>query len=351
MYSIPQKSIELLMSIIERSEHIAIVSHKRPDGDAVGSCNALKHFLKGCCSKNDVSVVLPNAWNDSISYILTDNDLPDTVLFSRQEALAKSKILAADTIFCLDMNAFDRSADLQGYLEESKAVKILIDHHINPDKDSFSLVFSDTEVSSTCELCYHIMMALPCTGGKASSLPAQCALSLMSGITTDTNNFEYSVFPQTMEVGAALIEAGVDRASILCHVFYEYTENRIRLMGHMLAELMQTRSNGLSYIILDAKTLSDYGVKDTELEGFVNIPLSIKEIHMSLLLRENEEGYRVSIRTKSGYSANNCASKYFHGGGHENAAGGKLLIPQDLQPGSDIGSYIEQVTKEYLEDR
>lgn len=350
MLNIPSEKIYFLDKLIDRAGRIVIVSHSNPDGDAVGSTNALRHFLKDVIGKTQVSVIFPSEWNNSVGFILSEDDLKTTIIHSRNSEKAVSTIKEADLLFCLDMNSFSRAAKLEDVLTDFSSTKILIDHHLNPDVGRFDLTFSETDISSACELLFHILLATPQINGDASRLPEECVASLLTGLTTDTNNLVHSVFPSTMETVAAMLATGVDRASILQHIYNEYTENRFRLMGHILQDKMVTCKNGLAFVILDHETLRRFGVSETELDGFVNLPLGIKEIKMSFLLRETEEGFRVSIRSKIGVSANSCAMKYFHGGGHENAAGGKLFIPQDIIGKGEAGSYIINASKEFLDD-
>ena len=119
-------------------------------------------------------------------------------------------------------------------------------------------------------------------------------------------------------------------------------------MGHMMKDLLTITEDGVAYIVLDRKTQLEYNIQEGDTEGFVNMPLSIASVRMSLLLKEDEERIRVSIRSKRGTSANRCARLYFNGGGHENAAGGKLLVPQDIAGISEAADYIERTTHRYF---
>ena len=227
---------------------------------------------------------------------------------------------------------------------EADCKKVLIDHHLFPDTERFDLVFSTQEISSASELLFHILKAMPQCGGKASNLPFKVAEALMTGMTTDTNNFNNSVYPSTFNMASELIAMGVDRDRILFNLFNQFGENRLRLLGEMLKDLMKITPDGVAYMVLDKEILSRYHVNEGETEGFVNMPLSIKEVRMSLLLKEDGDRVRVSIRSKKGTSANMCARRHFNGGGHENAAGGRLYIPQDINDISEAGEYIERHT-------
>ena len=169
-------------------------------------------------------------------------------------------------------------------------------------------------------------------------------------MTTDTNNFSNSTYPSTLEMASALLSAGVDRDRIISELYNRQRENRLRLMGHALTDLMKITDDGVAYMVFDAETLKRYDIREGETEGFVNMPLTIDTVRMSLLLKEDGERVRVSIRSKKGTSANMCARLYFNGGGHENAAGGRLILNKDLSDISEAGTYIEKYTHKFLTD-
>ena len=170
----------------------------------------------------------------------------------------------------------------------------------------------------------------------------------MTGMTTDTNNFSNSVFPSTLRMASALLEAGVDRDMIINKIYQQHRESRMRLMGHILKDLMTITADGVAYIVLDKKTLLEYNVEEGDTEGFVNLPLSMSKVKMSLLLKEDGDKVRVSIRSKKGVSANRCSKLHFNGGGHENAAGGRLYIPQDITSIKEAAAYIEEHTHTFM---
>lgn len=349
MERIESSKIEKLMSIIGDSRRISIVSHLKPDGDALGSCVAMFHFL-GQCGKDDIRIVLPDSYPSYLDFITEGLQEKDILTYSHDSSEAEEVIASSDLIICLDFNAFHRTDSLENSLETSNAAKILIDHHLNPDTESFDLVFSKTEISSASELLYHILMATPVLNGTAASLDIKTSTALMTGMTTDTNNFANSTYPSTLRMASSLLEAGVDRDAIISNLYNCHGENRLRLLGHMLKDLMTITEDGVAYIILDSATQKRYGISDGDTEGFVNMPLSIATIRMSLLLKEDGERIRVSIRSKKGTSANICSRLHFNGGGHENAAGGRLIIGKDVDSMADLAKYVEQHTHSFFED-
>lgn len=334
-------------SLISRSERITIVTHMRPDGDAMGSSTAMYHFLSMLGKKNH-RIIIPDPFPSYLDFLTSGIPSGAIAAHSGDRTGAEEALAGSDLIICLDFNAFHRTDTLADALASSRADKVLIDHHIGPDRDCFAVSFSETEVSSASELLYHIIMEFPQISGDASRLPLSCAASLMTGMTTDTNNFANSVYPSTLTMASALLAAGVDRDKILSELYNRHTESRLRLMGHMMKDLMVITEDGVAYIVLDSKTMQEYDVREGDTEGFVNMPLSIEKVRMSLLLKEEEDRIRVSIRSKKGTSANRCARMFFNGGGHENAAGGRLNKPGDIASIEEAAGYIEKYTHIYL---
>lgn len=344
--SIVEKAMaERLHGLIFGAREIVLTAHAHPDGDAVGSVTALAEYIRKAGGPL-VTPIFPDPISDNISFIaegtlLVHSDNPEE---------AESRVVSCDLLICLDFNAFSRTDNLSEPLSRSKAFKVMIDHHLRPNREAFGLVFSETEVSSACELLFWVLMAMPDVDGDASRLPAVTRNALMAGMTTDTNNFANSVFPSTLQMASLLLAAGTDRDAIVARLFNESRENRLRLMGHLLdSELRIIDDLGVAYMVLDRTTMNRFDMKEGETEGFVNLPLSIGKVRMSIFAREYETTYRVSVRSKKGTSANACAVSWFHGGGHENAAGGKIIKVDDgISCPADAAAYIERAVREFF---
>lgn len=332
-----------LSDIIKNADTISVVTHMKPDGDAMGSSLGMYRFLKVFTEKN-VRIVLNDKYPENLVFMVKESELNDILIYNENPTEAETHIKSSDLIICLDFNAFHRTENLEQILLESKGIKILIDHHLSPDSQHFTLTFSVQEISSASELLFHILKAMPQCNGYASKLPLCAAEALMTGMTTDTNNFNNSVYPSTFNMASELIAMGVDRDKILFNLFNQFGENRLRLLGTMLKDLLTITPDGVAYMVLDAETMKKFQIDEGDTEGFVNMPLSIKNVRMSLLLKEDGDRVRVSIRSKKGTSANRCSRLHFNGGGHENAAGGRLYIPQDIRNITEAGAYIEKHT-------
>lgn len=339
-----------LHNLIGAASRISIAVHTHPDGDALGSGTGLLTILADTFGK-DAMLVLPDRIPDTLSFITGPENEGRVIDFTSDPEGSVARISSSDLIFCLDCNSFSRTASLEESLKASDATKVLIDHHLAPDTGSFDLVFSQTEISSTCELLFWTMMELPEFAGDASSLPARSAYAMMTGLTTDTNNFANSVFPTTFRMASLLIGAGVDRDAILNEIFNNYRENRLRLMGYMVGEKMKITSDGTAYMILSRYDQEKFDFKQGETEGFVNMPLAVRNVRMSIFLTEEENWFRVSVRSKRGTSANLYAKTWCNGGGHEQAAGGRLYFPQDINSPEDAEAYILETSHKFLEGR
>ena len=345
LYGIDKDRVRKLDALFRGAASVTVAAHPHPDGDALGSVSGLVSYLRECRGKDAVAV-LPDSPAATVRFIVPDS-VPLLCLDTDREACLR-RIGESDLIVLLDANGFSRTEGLKEAFEASKAPKVLIDHHIGPERDRFQVVFSTPEVSSASELLYYILKELPDIDGDASKLPADAARALLTGMTTDTNNFANSVYPGTFEMAAELIAAGVDRDDVLAKLYNRYRENRVRVMGYLQHEVMRITPEGLAYIIATRDILDRFGVDEGETEGLVNIPLSIDRVKMSILLKQEKDHFRVSIRSKKGWSARQAADARFHGGGHENAAGGKLWYPGDIDAPEDAAAYLEQVSRDFL---
>ena len=334
------QDISKLKEWIGGAARITVLSHTHPDGDALGSSAGMGLFLQETLGK-DVICMVPDFPADNLRFILPEG-LP-FLSYDTAPGKCQERIAASDLLILLDGNNLSRTESLELFLNASKARKVLIDHHVGPDKEHFQLVFSTTEISSASELLYWILKAL---GG--DTLPKGCLKALLTGMTTDTNNFANSVFPSTFQMASEIISAGVDRDAIIQQLYNNYRENRVRLFGYMQAQGLKILPGGAAYMILSKEILSRFDIREGESEGLVNVPLSIGQVRLSLLLKEDNGHFRVSIRSKKGTSARLLAQEYFHGGGHENASGGKLYFPADVATPKEAAACVESILMKYL---
>ena len=346
---IERENALLLSKWIDSAGIITAVCHARPDGDAAG-CVVAASLYAALCRGKDAAVILPDAAPASIQFIFAHG--PSAVINASADPLeAGARLRSTDLLFCLDFNTLSRTEGLEAALRSCPGRKVLVDHHQAPAIEEFDLCFSDTEVSSACELLYNLLLHMPDIGGDASRLPSAVATALMCGMTTDTNNFANSVFPGTLRMASELLAAGVDRGDIIDKLYFSERPNRIAAQGEMLSCKMKLLPCGVAVTVLDKSFYERHALLDGETEGFVNIPLTIKDIKLSILAREEDGRLRVSLRSKKGVSARELAARSFHGGGHEQASGGKILVPDDIASPSSAQAYIEEVAARFMREK
>lgn len=312
---LPQAIYTKLRKVLTAPIRVVILTHMNPDGDAIGSMLGLYWFLKkrGCT----VNMAIPNDIPQFLSWMEGAGQIYD---FRGQKELVKQELGMADLVFCLDFNEPDRLGGIREILEKTDVLKILIDHHPNPAEFT-DHVISVPSAGSTAELVYRLMIDLD--GEK--SIDKTIAECLFVGIMTDTGCFSFnSSEPDTWITVSKLLKAGIDKDRIHSLVYDNYSEKRMRLLGFSLQEKMVVLpEHRTAYISLSREEMERYQHLTGDTEGFVNYPFSIRDIRVTALFLEKKNHVKISLRSKGDFPINRFASKYFNGGGHNNAAGGE----------------------------
>ena len=302
-------SVDKLGKYIDKSNNIVVIGHQSPDGYAVGSILAVYNFFtkKG---KNIVPV-LPDPMPEFLNWLPAANKVVDG-----ENAIKHIK--QADLIICIDFNEQKRVGELSDYLRNSNAVKILIDHHVEPENFA-QVMFSYPTAGSSAEIVYRILKGLD-----KELLDKQIATCIFTGLITDTGCFCHdSAGYETFETAAELMKYDIDKQEIINHLYHSYSYDRMRLMGYVLEKKMQLTDQGkIAYITLTEDELKQFNYKSGDHENFVNLPLSIKTVQVSFFILENGDKIKISIRSKGKVDVNELARKFFAGGGHKKAAGG-----------------------------
>lgn len=311
-------SFAKLGELIGQAGHIVILTHKNPDGDALGASLGLYHYMR---SQGKLPrVVVPNDFPDFLSWMPGASDI---MVYFRQKKSVTMHIARAELILCLDFNALPRAEELEPLINESAAKRILIDHH--PDPSDFAHYgISDVSYCATAEIILDFLLS-----DKKYQLTKEAAECLYTGIMTDTGCFSYnSSNPRTYRLMSRMLESGLDKDRVYSAVFDNYSEHRMRLLGHCLSERMKVIPEwGTAYIWLTAEDMIKYQFQPGDSEGFVNYPLSIKGIRFSALFTEKDGKIRISFRSRGSFPTNLIASEHFRGGGHLNASGGESQEP------------------------
>jgi phosphoesterase RecJ-like protein len=311
-----KEDIYNLKQVLSTPKKIVIVPHKNPDGDAMGSTLGLYHYFNKL--HHHVIVIAPNDYPEFLKWMPAE----DTVLkYDSNTEKANVFIENADIIFTLDFNALNRIGDMEVPVTNSKAIKIMIDHHQQPD-DYATFIYSDVSMSSTSEMVYNFIEML----GDVNKIDPNIATCLYTGIMTDTGSFKYScTTTQTHNIIGILIEKGANNTQIHNNVYDTFSYNQIQLLGCALKNLKVLPEYKTAYITLSQEELNQFNFKKGDTEGFVNYGLALVGIVFSAIFIENQQEkiIKISFRSKGAFSVNEFARAHFEGGGHTNAAGGK----------------------------
>ena len=333
---IAQSKIDHFKKWFDRADRIVIVSHVSPDGDAIGSSLGLWHFLES--QGKDVHVIVPNTFPDFLKWMPGSKDI---LLYDRYTEFADKLIARADVICCLDFNALSRIDKLAPAVEAAQGRKILIDHHLNPD-DFCRITISHPEISSTSELVFRLI----CRMGYFEDLSKEAAECIYTGMMTDTGGFTYNSNNREIYfIISELLSKGIDKDAIYRNVYNTYSESRMRLMGYILYSKLKVYEDcHAAMISLTAKEQSQFAYIKGDSEGFVNIPLSIKDVRFSCFLREDTEKamIKISLRSVGDFPCNKVAAEFFNGGGHLNASGGEFWGTME-----DAQRLFEQALEKY----
>ncbi len=290
--------------------------HQKPDGDAMGSTLGLYHFLKSL--GHDATVISPTNWADFLNWMPGVKEVID---FEKNKERSKALIHSADIIFCLDFNILHRTKNMEQPLTEATCIKVLIDHHQQPQEEAFTYGISDTGKSSTCEMVYDLIV----NSGHADKISIEVAECLYTGVMTDTGSFRFpSTTSSVHRMVAALKDAGLQHNRVHDNIYDNFLENRLRFIGFALVnrmEVLYEYNTALMYIT--KADLQRHDIKTGDTEGLVNYLLSIQGIRFGAIVIDRDEERKWSFRSKGDFDVNLFARKHFEGGGHKNAAGGR----------------------------
>ena len=311
-----KNDISNIIQLLSEPKKIVIVPHKNPDGDAMGSTLALWHYLNQL--NHNSHVIAPNDYPEFLKW-LPGND--SVIIYENDQKSANTKLSEADVIFTLDFNALHRTGAMEAPLASSSAIKILIDHHQQPDTYA-TYMYSDVNMCSTCEMVYHFLEMLNDT----KKITPEMATCLYAGIMTDTGSFRFSSTTSTTHrVIADLIDKGAQNADIHNSIYDTNSYNRLQLLGKALNNLKVISNLNTAYISLSQEELNTFNFKKGDTEGVVNYGLSVDGVKFAAIFIEHkQEGIiKISLRSKGQFDVNQFAREHFNGGGHINAAGGR----------------------------
>ncbi len=310
------KPIQEIFPLLSEPRQIVITTHQKPDADAMGSSLALKHFLVQF--GHTVTVISPTNWAGWVNWLPGVKEVLD---YEKEKQKSEAILDNADWLFCLDFNIFYRTKAMTEKLKQLTCTKILIDHHQEPDVISFNYGISDTAKSSTCEMIYDFIV----DSGHANKINNEIAECIYAGVIGDTGSFRYaSTHAGVHSLVADLKSRGLVHGPVHENLFDNFLENRLRFIGHVLLNRMEVfYEYNTALISIPKNDIHKFNIKTGDTEGLVNYPQSIQGIKLVALVIDRDEERKWSFRSKGGFDCNTFARKYFEGGGHFNASGGR----------------------------
>ncbi len=304
-------SLDALLPVFRRRGAFVLTTHVNPDGDGLGSELALADWL---------------ASRGSAVRIINHSATPDTYLFldpaRRIErfdpAVHGAALQEADVIVVLDTNHPDRLRSMQDAVLASPAVKVCIDHHLEPSPFARHYLLDD-DATSTGEIVYRLLLRLD-----PGALTPAVAGALYCAIMTDTGSFRYPrVDPDIHRIAAHLIECGADPVDLYHRVYEQWSPGRFQLLGLMLEGLATAYDGRLVFVTVTREMLSRTGTREEDTDNFTVYPMSVRGALAGLLFLELPDGVKISFRSRGDIPINELA-KTFGGNGHKNAAGARL---------------------------
>lgn len=304
---------KFLFSHLLNHQRIAIFSHIRPDGDCLGAQFGLADWLRSlgkvvyCFNEDPIP-----------AYLCFLSDYTESSLLP-SDAYHKHQI---DALLVVDGNKAERFGQIfEQILSQNTLPLYCLDHH--PDvPDIYDAQYTRTDMSSSCEMVYHLIECHPEGASKLTKGAAKC---LYTGITTDTGSHAFdSVSAQTLRASAHLMEIGQFRPNEIHEKLYSSRKmNEIRLLGLALNTLQTHFDGQIATIEVRKDFYEQTQTLPEDTEGIVNYALSIEGVKAAIFFKEVEEDIKMSLRSKSDLDVN-AWGKQLNGGGHKKAAGAKL---------------------------
>jgi len=304
--SAARSTFEEIGRAFRERQRFAILSHVRPDGDALGSQLALALSLKQL--GKDVRV-----WNE-------DGMLEKYSFLARAQLLTKppSGPEDVDVAIALDTAIQNRLGTAFQAIRTAK-IWINIDHH--PSNPGYGdLVYVDPTAPATGQILFELI--------KSERLPFDRAIAenLYVAISTDTGSFQYpNTTARTFEIAAELVRAGVDVGRINQQVFENYPRRRVELLRELLRTMRFEGGGRVASFSLSLKTAAQLGVLPEDNEGLIDHLRAIRGVIVAVFFEELTDGkVRVSMRSKSEKTDVCAICQKFGGGGHTLAAGARV---------------------------
>lgn len=308
-------------------KNVLVLTHTKPDGDALGSCLALVRSLRIAGVQACARVYPP------VPHVFDDMAKPGEVTLASGQGQSRDAA-AFDRIVVVDTGSWSQIGPASEIVRGNPDRTIIIDHHVNGHAEMAQARLIDAAMPAACEIVAEVVKQL-LDVRSAAALPIEVAEPIYLGIATDTGWFRHpSVLPSTMRLAADLLDAGVDQNALYQRTEQADRPSRLALAQRALASLQYFAKGSGAAMVLHHADFAASGSQLDETGGLIDLPLSVGAVRVAVLLYETEPGRtRISMRSKAGdhpVDVNRIAQQ-FGGGGHKHAAGARAE-----QPATDV---------------
>lgn len=329
-------NLDELITVLAMPQRIVILPHLKPDADALGSALALDRLFRKL--GHESVVISPTDYPAFLDWM---PDSERVVVFGEDTRRAvRSLIEEATLLFCVDFGELKRLEEISPMIANSEAQIVLIDHHLGK-ADFAHFELWDTTAAATCELVYDFIGLM----GHEALLDVEMASCIYAGIMTDTGQFKFpSTTAKVHRIAAALHDIGLDTARIHRLIYDNNSIGRLKMLGYFLNDkLVVLEPLKTAYFAVAEQELARFNPQTGDTEGFVNYALSAQGINLAALFNEKNGVVKVSFRSVGSFNVAEFAARHFNGGGHRNAAGGRL----DGYTAAQAATYFESLLAQY----
>jgi phosphoesterase RecJ-like protein len=301
-----------LKQLLHVPQNVALLSHRNPDGDAIGSTLAMRHYLEQY--GHTVHVLFPSEYPEEFEVMPGAEDI---LVWDLQPEECKQVLARKNVFFLLDFNSYGRIDKMGDFVKNLPGTRIMVDHHLYPDPIA-DFTFSEPEASSTCEMVYSFMEGM----GDLQKLNPTVGRCIYTGLVTDTGSFRHATNAKVFRIAAELVERGVDDTAVQDMIFNSQKEKHLRLLGHCLTHRMEYLPQyRTAFIWLSKKDYEIFNIQRGDTEGIVNYLLTMRDVRLAALIHNQPTVVKLSLRSKGDLDVQEICKKHFNGGGHKNAAG------------------------------
>ena len=295
-------TINNVIEKIKESKKIAITFHTSPDGDSLGSSTALTLALRSL--GKDCSILCKEAIPQTFTYLPCSEEITGENYNVEKDT---------DLVIVLDCGDFKR-INAEILLKDRDYTLINLDHHMSNELYG-DLNYVNTNASAVGEIVYQILKLLDI------SLTKEIGVALYTSLLTDTGSFRHSnTTSDTHNIAGDIINTGIDFSEIHRIIFDNKSFNKVKLYGKVIETMALECNKKVVFMELTNKMLEELNLDGSDTSDLITFGSKVEGAEVTVLIKESEDGVKVSLRSKNKVDVRKVAEG-FNGGGHIRAAG------------------------------